>query len=243
VTDPCRLGVLALGDSITNGHGGMQSGLGSQSWAQWLAQALELPFTKLAFDGASARDVVERQLPQIRGDRYDLGCVYVGVNDVRTNEWGPAAYERDLDTILAALAERCARTLVLTLPLRLGIPPAGADLPSVNEAIRRLAARHDAVVADLGDLAGARWVWADRVHATASGQVEIADRAARALGVTRLPSQIADPPRPDLAYRRHYAQRAVREHARGLWLRARTRITAGGGPPRSRPGAGARARS
>ena len=218
-----RLGVIALGDSITNGHGGMQSGLGSQSWAQWLAQALELPFTKLAQDGASARDVVERQLPAIPGDAYDLGCVYIGVNDVRTTAWDPVAYERDLDTVLRALGDRCERTLVLTLPLRLGIPPAGADLPAVNAAIERLAQRRGAIVADLADFAGADWVWADRVHATAIGQVEIADRAARALGAPRLPSEIAQPPRPDLAYRRHYAQRAAREHVRAAWLRWRLR--------------------
>ncbi|HEX2084507.1 MAG TPA: GDSL-type esterase/lipase family protein [Solirubrobacteraceae bacterium] len=221
--EPCRLGVLALGDSITNGHGGMQSGLGSQSWAQWLAQALELPFTKLARDGATARDVVTEQLPAIRGERYDVGCVYVGVNDARSADWDAGAYERDLDAILRALAERCDRVVVLTLPLRLGIPPAGADLPSVNAAIVRLARGRGAVVADLSDFAGAAWVWADRVHATATGQVEIADRAARALGAERLPSAIADPRRPDLAYRRHYAQRALREHARGAWLRLRAR--------------------
>ncbi|HEX8204704.1 MAG TPA: GDSL-type esterase/lipase family protein, partial [Solirubrobacteraceae bacterium] len=176
---PFCLGAVALGDSITNGHGGMQSGLGSQSWAQWLAQALDLPFTKLARDGATTRDVVERQLPALAGREYDVGCVYVGVNDVRTTAWDPAAYERDLAAILAALAGCCARTLVLTLPLRLGIPPAGADLSAVNAAIRRLGDEHGAVVADLADFAGPRWVWADRVHATATGQVEIADRAAR----------------------------------------------------------------
>jgi len=218
---PCRLGVVALGDSITNGHGGMQSGLGSQSWAQWLAQALELPFTKLAQDGATVRDVVEHQLPRVRAD-YDVGCVYVGVNDVRAIGWDARAYARDLDAILGILARRCERTLVATLPLRLGIPPAGADLPGVNATIAALADDHGALVVDLSDFAGARWVWADRVHATASGQVEIADRAATALGAPRLPSHLADPPRPDLAYRRHYAQRALREHARRLWIRART---------------------
>jgi lysophospholipase L1-like esterase len=213
-----RLGVVALGDSITNGHGGMQSGLGSQSWAQWLAQAMELPFTKLARDGALTHDVVTEQLPRVRDD-YDVGCVYIGVNDVRTTGWDPGRYESDLGTILASLRRRCERTLVLTLPLRLGIPPAGADLAAVNAAIERLADEHGAVAADLGDFAGAAWVWADRVHATAAGQVEIADRAARALGVARLPSEIARPPRPDLAYRRHYAQRAVREHARAARVR------------------------
>jgi lysophospholipase L1-like esterase len=218
---PCRLGVLALGDSITNGHGGMQSGLGSQSWAQWLAQALELPFTKLARDGATTADVVREQLPAIRGEGYDVGCVYIGVNDVRSTAWDARAYERDLDAILRALGERCERVLVATLPLRLGIPPAGADLARVNAAIVRLAAERGAVVADLADFAGARWVWADRVHATATGQVEIADRAARALGARRLPSEIASPPPPDLAYRRHYAQRAVREHTRAAVTRLR----------------------
>ena len=220
---PCRLGVVALGDSITNGHGGMQSGLGSQSWAQWLAQALGLPFTKLARDGATARDVVAEQVPALGEAAYDLGCLYVGVNDARTEEWDLAAYERDVDAILRALAARCERTLVLTLPLRLGIPPAGADLPAANASIRRIAREHGTVVADLADFDGSRWVWADRVHATATGQVEIADRAARALGARRLPSQLADPPAPDLAYRRHYAQRAAREHARAAWLRWRLR--------------------
>jgi lysophospholipase L1-like esterase len=223
------LGVLALGDSITNGHGGMQSGLGSQSWAQWLAEALELPFTKLAQDGATARDVVEHQVPRIRGARYDLGCVYIGVNDARQTTWDLARYERDLDTILGALAERCDRTLTLTLPLELGIPPAGADLPATNDAIRRVARRHGTVVADLSDFEGAAHVWADRVHATATGQVEIADRAARALGAPRLPSEVANPPTPDLAYRWHYAKRAARERVRAAVMRARAARSTGRG--------------
>ncbi|HEV2756990.1 MAG TPA: hypothetical protein VG318_14580, partial [Actinomycetota bacterium] len=77
------------------------------------------------------------------------------------------------------------------------------------------------VVVDLRAFTGAAWVWADRVHATATGQVEIADRAARALGAQRLPSQVADPPRPNLAYRYHYARRALRERARAAWALTR----------------------
>jgi lysophospholipase L1-like esterase len=223
----CRLGVLALGDSITNGHGGMQSGLGSQSWAQWLAQALELPFTKLARDGATAADVVRDQLPAIRGERYDLGCVYVGVNDVRGEDWDPAAYERDLAAILDVLHARADRALTLTLPSGLGLPPAGPKVAAANAIVERLAAGRGTTVADLRDLGGARHVWADRVHATATGQVEIADRAARALGAPRLPSLLADPPPPDLAYRWHYGRRSVREHARVAWLRARVGLSRG----------------
>ena len=83
-------GLVALGDSITYGHGGMQSGLGSQSWAQWLAEAMDLPFTRLAVNGATAQDVVAHQLPRLDGP-YDVGCLYVGGNDVRDPGWDPQA--------------------------------------------------------------------------------------------------------------------------------------------------------
>ncbi len=216
----CRLGLVALGDSITVGHGGMQSGLGSQSWAHWLAQALELPFTGLAVNGATAPDVLRGQVPRLGERRYDVGCVYVGVNDVRDGGWDPVAYERDLDAILTGLAARCDRTLTLTIPLDLGLPPAGQKVGAANAVIERLAGRHGAVVVDLRDFTGAAHVWADRVHATATGQVEIADRAAHALGAARLPSEIAEPPAPDLAYRFHYAKRTLRERVRAALARA-----------------------
>jgi lysophospholipase L1-like esterase len=206
-------GLVALGDSITYGHGGMQSGLGAQSWAQWLAEAMRLPFTRHAVNGATAADVVRQQVPRLDRD-YDVGVLYVGVNDVRDAGWDARAYEEDLDVAAGALARRCARIALLTVPLDLGLPPAGAKVGEANAAIERVAARHGALVVDLRDFSGPRWVWADRVHATATGQVEIADRAARALGAP-LPSQtVVDPPRPDALYAVHYARRTLREYAR-----------------------------
>lgn len=211
-------GLVALGDSITYGHGGMQSGLGSQSWAQWLAEAMELPFTRLARNGATAPDVLREQVPRLRGP-YDVGCLYVGVNDVRDAGWDPAAYARDLDAILAAVTAACERTVALTLPLDLGLPPAGAKVREASDAVERLAREHGAAVADLRGFAGSAHVWADRVHATATGQVAIADRAAAALGAP-LPSRtVIDPPAPDAWYRWHYAKRSVREHARAALAR------------------------
>jgi len=47
-----RLGVLAFGDSITNGGGELQWGVALQSWALWVARGLGLPFTTYAVDGA-----------------------------------------------------------------------------------------------------------------------------------------------------------------------------------------------
>ena len=218
-------GLVALGDSITYGHGGMQSGVGSQSWAQWLAEAMELPFTRLARNGATAGDVVREQLPRV-GEDYEVGTLYIGVNDVRQVGFDAGAYERDVRAVLDVLATRCERVVVLGVPTELGVPPALPDaIAAANDALRRAAAERGAVLVDLGDFRGARWVWADKVHATAAGQVELADRAARALGAP-LPSRtVVEPPRPDLAYRWHYGKRTVREHSRALWIRAHLRAT------------------
>ncbi len=47
-----RHGVLAFGDSITNGGGELQWGVALQSWALWTARGLGLPYTGCAVDGA-----------------------------------------------------------------------------------------------------------------------------------------------------------------------------------------------
>ncbi len=218
----CRLGVVALGDSISNGHGGMQAMLGSQSWAHWLAQALDLPFLKLATDGATAPDVVRAQVPRLRDRSFELGTLYVGVNDVRDAGWDAAAYERAFTASLSALARCCERTLTLTIPLRLGLPPAGPKVEDANAVVERAARDHGTIVCDLRDLTSRRHVWADRVHLTATGQVAVADRAADALAAAgmplpRRPSDVAAPPRDPRSfttYYRHYARRAVRERVR-----------------------------
>ena len=227
----CRLGVVALGDSITNGHGGMQAMLGSQSWAHWLAQAMDLPFLKLATDGAIAPGVAIDQVPRLGERRFDLGIVYVGANDVRNVDWDAALYERSLRAVLGPLAACSDRTLTLTIPLGLGLPPAGPKVEEANAIIERLAAEHGTVVCDLRDLSGRRLVWADRVHLTATGQVAVADRAAAALRaagveVPRLPSEVAAPPqdpRSFLTYYGHYARRAVRERVGAALAAARAR--------------------
>ena len=127
-------GLVALGDSITNGHGEPALGVPMQSWAQWLAEALALPFTKLARDAALARDVLAEQVPRLDGP-YDVACLYVGVNDARSPEWDPAAYERALRASVAALAACSERLLLCTLPADLGRPRA-APKPARGERHR-----------------------------------------------------------------------------------------------------------
>ncbi len=184
---PTTRGLVALGDSITNGHGEPALGVHPQSWAQWLAEALELPFTKLALDGAQAADVLRDQVPRLRGP-YDLACVYAGVNDVRSLDFDAAGYERDLRAIAAAAGAAADRLALCTLPTDLGRPRAAPKPAAASATVRRVAGDLGATVVALDDLAGSPWLLPDAVHPTALGQLEIADRAARALGARLLPS-------------------------------------------------------
>jgi lysophospholipase L1-like esterase len=185
-----NLGVLAFGDSITNGGGELQWGVALQSWALWLARGLGLPYSGYAVDGATARHVVAEQIPRFERvtahphGRYDVGCLYIGANDVRSPDWDPAAYERDLAAALAWLGERCDRTLALTIPLDLGRPRAGAKVREANAIVERAGA---GFVCDLSGLRARNHVMADRVHPTAFGQVAIAERA---LDVLDLPVRV-----------------------------------------------------
>ena len=173
----CRLGVLALGDSITNGGGELQWGVALQSWALWLARGLGLPYSPHAADGARVGDVLGSQVPAVGDGRYDLGCLYIGVNDVRAPDWERESFERGHAAALAFLAERCDRLLTATVPLDLGRPRAGARVHEVNAAIEASALRHGALVLDLRDFGARNLLMADHVHPTAFGQIAIAERA------------------------------------------------------------------
>jgi len=182
----CRLGVLAFGDSITNGGGELQWGVALQSWALWVARGLGRPYSGYAVDGATAGDVVAEQIPAWRaragdGARYDVGCLYVGVNDVRGFDWDAEAYSRDLTSALRTLRDVSARTLIPTIPLDLGRPRAGAKVQDANAVIESAARSVGALVVDLRDFGARNHVMVDHVHPTAFGQVAMAERALRVL--------------------------------------------------------------
>ena len=126
-----------------------------QSWALWVARGLGLPFTGYAVDGAAAPDVVGEQIPAFLGGgahpdvRYDLGCLYIGVNDVRAVDWDARAFAQSFARALAFLGERCDRVLTVTAPLDLGRPRAGAKVRELNATIEAVAGEQGALVLDL----------------------------------------------------------------------------------------------
>ena len=189
LTEP-RLGVLAFGDSITNGGGELQWGVALQSWALWVARGLGVPFTSFATDGATVADILAAQIPaaarQIRG-QYDLGCLYIGVNDVRGFEWEAERFAADFRQALQYLSDHCDRVLSLTAPLDLGRPRAGAKVGELNTVIERVAAEQGALVLDLSHFGARNLVMTDHVHPTAFGQIAIAERALDVLAADGLP--------------------------------------------------------
>jgi lysophospholipase L1-like esterase len=191
-----RLGVLAFGDSITNGGGELQWGVALQSWAMWTARALGLPYNPYAVDGATAEDVVTRQIPLFeravadRHSQYALGCLYIGTNDVWLPGFELGSFEERHKQALAFLQQRCDRLLTLTIPLDMGRPRNPELIERVNLAIERSAAEHGALVLDLRHFGGRQVMMADHVHPTALGQVTIAEAAIDTLGADGLPSRV-----------------------------------------------------
>lgn len=210
-------GMVALGDSVTRGKGGMPMlGIHPQSWAQWVAETLGLPLTILAVDGTTAPDLVRDQVPRLTGP-YDLGTLLIGANDARAPALDVPAFDAAVGAALDALRDTCDRTLALTVPLELGRPHAGADVRHANDAIRRHAARTGAIVCDLEDLHGPRVMLPDAVHPTSPGMVEIADRALAALGRTeRVSSGERHHPWARIDYGRWYLKQVARDARRRI---------------------------
>ena len=229
------MGVLAFGDSITNAGGELQWGVALQSWALWVARGLGLPYTGYAADGACASHVIAEQIPAFLRHNadaqagYDLGCLYIGVNDVRSVDWNPARFTDAYATALDFLTARCDRVLTATAPRALGVPPAGHKVQALNTIVLRQAARRGALVVDLTGFGARNHVMADRVHPTAFGQIAIAERALSVLAADGAPVRAAPASlirfettrggrlRGDLTY----AYRAAKEHARAAVLHLR----------------------
>jgi lysophospholipase L1-like esterase len=233
--------VLAFGDSITNAGGELQWGVALQSWALWVARGLGLPYSPYATDGARIEDVLGAQIAAFnataRGERYDVGCLYAGVNDVRALDWDRAAFERGHVAALAFLAERCDRVLAVTVPLDLGRPRApDGRVEEANAAIEASARAARALVLDLRGFRARNLVMTDHVHPTAFGQIAIAERALDVLAADGLPPRVRPSTliryettplgrlRGDLTYAYRHAKVSARSAAitaRAAWARRR----------------------
>lgn len=206
------MSVLAVGDSITRGLNTVVGDLPSQSYARWVADALDVEATVLADAGITSGQALARFGDQI-GGRHDIGLVFVGVNDALAARWQPEALRDSHAELLALVTRHADRVATLTVPAYSGrFLGRRAQGLAASEIIRKNAAEAGAAVVDLSDLSGSRYVWSDQVHPTSWGQVVIADRVAAALGLGVRPSDLAaDRMRdPGWRYSAKYAWRGAR---------------------------------
>lgn len=213
------MSVVAVGDSITRGDNTAVGDLLCRSYARWVADAMGTEATVLADAGITSTQALARFGDQITG-RHEIGVVFVGVNDALAQRWRPEALRDAHAEMLRRVGEHADRVATMTIPTYTGrFLGKRRRAAEASEIIRKNAADAGAVLVDLGDLSGSRYVWADQIHPTSWGQVEIADRVALELGLDVLPSELAadrmaDPGwRYSATYLRHGTRYAMRQSA------------------------------
>jgi lysophospholipase L1-like esterase len=207
------VGLVAVGDSIINGHGDSLAGVPALSWAQWLAEAMDLSFTRYARGGARSGVVVDELLPRVRR-RYRVGALSIGTNDV-IHGLDLNAFRANVERAADALARSCDRVVVLSVP----------SSASVSRVIGEVAAIYGLTVVD-AKIRSRRLMSGDGLHPNALGHLELADRAAEALGAAK-PSILINrgPRRLGVIYWvrhwRHWAEARVQRVARAIRRRFR----------------------
>ena len=127
--------------------------------------------------------------------RYDLGCLYIGVNDVRALDWDPDAFATDLARS-STISPNAATACRADHPARPGTTAAGAKVDVANAAIEAAARAGRRAVVDLRGFGGRDVMMADHVHPTAFGQVAIAERVVDTLAGRSARCSSAPRPRP-----------------------------------------------
>ncbi|WKN53752.1 GDSL-type esterase/lipase family protein [Rhodococcus opacus] len=170
--------LVAVGDSIINGFNRPIAQVPALGFGQLLAQAMDLSYTRYAKGGSTSRDIVEQFIPRVRG-RYDVGVLSCGTNDAY-QRMSMADLEANLTKAVGHLSGHCDRVVVLTIPISV----------EATDVVRRVAATVPNVHVVDAHVRGVRLLRADLIHPTSVGQMELADRAARAL-CAPLPSKVA----------------------------------------------------
>lgn len=151
--EPGGLVYVALGDSATRGVGATPPSCGYVGFlADRIREHTGRPVTviNLGRSGATVRDVVREQLPQLAKMKADVVTVGVGGNDIRDYE--PDWYRADVADLVAGLPPG---TVVADIPYFMH-GQSELDAEQAAETIRRLAEERGLVVAPLHETTRAR---------------------------------------------------------------------------------------
>ncbi|POH73614.1 SGNH/GDSL hydrolase family protein [Arthrobacter glacialis] len=188
---------VALGDSFTEGVGDASVHLpnGVRGWADRVAEALarEMPgweYANLAIRSKRLRHIIAEQLEPAVAMEPTLITLYAGGNDVMDVGTRVADILGRYEDLVAELA-RTGATLLLFTGYDVEVSPLLGPLRrknhAYNDGVRRIAAKHGAVLVDyaeLGAYANPRMWGPDRLHMSKAGHKYLAAQVLDALGVS-----------------------------------------------------------
>ncbi|YCH06489.1 SGNH/GDSL hydrolase family protein [Arthrobacter sp. alpha11c] len=178
---------VAMGDSFTEGVGDPEPGSpgGLRGWADRVAEELsaghgDFAYANLAVRGRLLHQILEDQVGPALELQPDLITLNAGGNDLLFHRSDPDKLALELDSGVKVLATTGATILLFAGPDWGATPVLGHTRGKVaifNENMRIIAARHDAVIADLWALRQLTnpQMWdPDRLHFSPLGQHTIA---------------------------------------------------------------------
>lgn len=167
---------------------------GNRGWADRVAEVLasttpDFAYANLAVRGKLLHQVVMEQIEPAIALKPDLITISAGGNDVIRPGSDPDALAAEFDTGLARLAATGA-TIVVFTGVDVGFAPVfqriRGKVAIYNENLRRVAARHGALIADqwaLTEIQDARMWDRDRLHLAPLGHHTVARMVLATLGV------------------------------------------------------------
>ncbi|WP_028266557.1 SGNH/GDSL hydrolase family protein [Arthrobacter sp. MA-N2] len=178
---------VALGDSFTEGVGDPEprSPGGLRGWADRVAEELsagheDFAYANLAIRGRLLHQILDEQVGPALALKPDLITVNAGGNDLIFHRSDPDKLAARMDAGVELLASTGATVVLFAGPDWGATPVLGRTRTKVaifNENLRTIAARHDAVIADLWalrQLTHPRMWDPDRLHFSPLGQHTIA---------------------------------------------------------------------
>ena len=204
---------VAMGDSFTEGIGDPEpsSPGGYRGWADRVAEELsrtkpDFAYANLAVRGRLLQQIVDQQLAPCLALKPDLVTLSAGGNDLIRPGGDPDALAEKLDSVVQLLAMGGATVVLFNGP-DTGSSVLGRIRSKVaiyNENLRTVAARHDAVIADMWSLRQLSdpQMWdADRLHFSPLGHHTIAAMVLDALNVDHTLEPLQPKPLPPRTWR------------------------------------------
>lgn len=187
---------VAIGDSFTEGIGDPepQSPGGHRGWADRVAEVLaertdDFAYANLAIRGRLLQQIADEQVDAALALRPDLISISGGGNDIIRPGTDPDKVAELFDETIARLRSNGATVVMFNGP-DIGMTPVlrrvRGKVAIYNENLRAVAAKHDAIVADMWALRQLQdpQMWApDRLHFSPLGHHTIAIMMLNALGV------------------------------------------------------------